>query len=127
MRVLRRHRRRHGALVSEPVERSFPGPREVRFSLREGDVLHVTRGAANVLLETPLQRALREIADLLDKNQPVRGDEWRLQAIGFHVARAITHLGLYQQDPGRGAEDDLLHAATRLAMALQLRAEEAAG
>lgn len=110
--------------------RTIVGPRDVRIGLREGDVLTVARGGANPVLEAPLQAAFREIALLIEKNQPTRGDEWRLQPIEFHVASATAHLGELGKEalagPPGGDEDHLLHAATRLVMALQLRADAGA-
>lgn len=120
--------RARGLDVSEPIERSLVGPREVRIGLRDGDVLTVSRGRPNPLLESPLRAAMYEIAALVEANQPKRGDEWRLQSIDFHVASAIAHLGeRAKATDAVEVEDNLLHAATRLVMALQIRGELRAG
>lgn len=105
--------------------RDFEGPREVRLQIAAGDVLTVSHGAVPPALSLPFPNALREVAELLASKQAEKGDGWLTCHSSFHLSRghrhtaeALTGLLFAPDDSG---EDDLLHAAARLLMALEVR------
>lgn len=69
----------------------------------------------------PLENAVVAIKNVMgqdEANPQTKRDRWKEGSPSFHVNRALQHLYAWKQGDTR--EDHLGHAATRLAIALEL-------
>lgn len=100
------------------------GPVELRLQVTAGDVITVQRGTVPPAVGLPFQRALARVAELYSTENPKRGDAWREQSCAEHASRSARHssgamvAGTVRF--GDGARVELVHAACRALMALEL-------
>jgi len=70
-------------------------------------------------MRSPSQVVAEVVEEVMQANQDVKGDSWMSKPIETHLNHALAHISMYGAPAQQ--EDNLAHAATRLAMALAIR------